>query len=73
MRIHISIPKTAATIFAACLVVGCSDSERPNHHPYPIVCSNSVWEVWQVNDSTLLCVPGLNADKNMKPQIIRTR
>lgn len=38
----------------------------------PVILSNGNWIVIKLTDSTLLCSPGVDGNKNVKPFILKT-
>lgn len=65
-------------IFSCALLYSCTDSYKANKESFIEQCDRIIgesdrWKVIQVNDSVLVCIPTLNADKSLNPVVINLK
>lgn len=53
----------------AVALTGC-DKERIGSGNPNVIFSGQKWDMVKVNDSTVVCLPGLNADSELTPVVI---
>lgn len=67
-------PKPTILFLALCAVAltGCGDSHKERVTPKNghVLFRGHKWDVVNVNDSTVVCLPGLNADSELSPTVI---
>lgn len=57
------------------LMCGCTESSKSKSNSYSEQCKKVIgesdkWKVVQINDSIVVCLPGLNADRSLNPVVI---
>lgn len=59
---------------AVCVLFFCScNPENSSTEKEEKIYSGHKWDVVKVNDSIVICVPGLNADDECVPKVINTK
>lgn len=67
-KLILSIFALLALTLAGCELAGCeSDIRKPNPN---LLYRGHRWDVVRLNDTTVVCTPGLNADSKSTPVVI---
>ena len=65
-----------AILFALCLCsCGCSDSNYELYLEKESRCigESDQWKIFKVNDTVVVCLPRLNADKKLQPVVLNLK